>query len=129
MAFGRLTTKWRCLRNALRYSTPRNAQVIIVCMKLHNFCIRMQQHDDPSYDSTKDSIEPIDSGSSSSGNGFFPTVEGDDDGAYVADDDGNGNTVNVSAQFPLLSTDHSRRNDHVMALSDRNMRNVRRRLG
>jgi hypothetical protein len=133
MAFGQLTTKWRCLRNALKYSTPRNAQVIIVCMKLHNFCIRMQQHDDPSYDATKETIEPIDSGTSSSSNGFFPTVEGDDDdGAYATDDGeegGSGNAVNVSVRFPSLSTDHSRRNEHVNKLTERNMRNVRRHLG
>ena len=65
----------------------------------------------------------------SSGNGFFPTVEGDNDSAYAADDDGNGDAVNVSSQFPSLSTDRSRGDDRVLALSDRNMRNVRHRLG
>lgn len=45
MAFGRLVTKWRILKRALNYSTQKNIQIIRVCMKLHNFNIRMQQQD------------------------------------------------------------------------------------
>ena len=43
MAFGLLTTKWRKLRTTLSYSTRKNAQIIRVCTKLHNFVIRMDQ--------------------------------------------------------------------------------------
>ena len=43
MAFGRLTTKWRVVRNALNFSNAKNAKIIRVCTKLHNYCIRMQQ--------------------------------------------------------------------------------------
>jgi hypothetical protein len=39
MAFGLLMTKWRKLRSLLNYSTPKNAQIIRVCTKLHNFVI------------------------------------------------------------------------------------------
>ena len=41
MAFGMLTTKWRRLRSTLNFSTRKNAQIIRVCTKLHNFVIRM----------------------------------------------------------------------------------------
>lgn len=42
MAFGRLTTKWRRLRMTLNCNVEKNAQIIRVCVKLHNFVIRMQ---------------------------------------------------------------------------------------
>ena len=45
MAFGRLTTKWRILRKILAFYNAKNAKVIRVCTKLHNYCIRMQQRD------------------------------------------------------------------------------------
>ena len=41
MAFGLLTTKWRRLRSILNFATRKNAQIIRVCTKLHNFVIRM----------------------------------------------------------------------------------------
>ena len=43
MTFGLLTTKWRILRRPLNYSTAKNAKIVRVCAKLHNFCIRMRQ--------------------------------------------------------------------------------------
>lgn len=125
MSFGRLTTKWRCLRNALRCSTPRNAQIIIVCMKLHNFCIRMLRRDDPNYDPSKDTIDKLDGGIESSGNGYFPTVSTDDDG-YASDEEDEDNFT--SSRFPSVSSDSSRREERVLAVCDRNIRNVRRRL-
>ena len=45
MAFGLLTTKWRILRTTLRRSCANNTKMILLCMKLHNFCIRMKQRD------------------------------------------------------------------------------------
>ena len=45
MTFGRLTTKFRILRRTLNYKNDKNAKIIRVCTKLHNYCIRMQQHD------------------------------------------------------------------------------------
>jgi hypothetical protein len=41
MAFGLLTTKWRRLRSILNFATCKNAQIIRVCTKLHNFVIHM----------------------------------------------------------------------------------------
>ena len=63
MAFGLLTTRWRRLRTALNCSSPNNANIIRVCTKLDNFCIRMKQ---------------------ARGEGRFPTFEGDtvDPAAY-----------------------------------------------
>ena len=55
MAFGRLTTKWRIVRNTLNFRNAKNAKIIRVCTKLHNFCIRMQQREDGGI------IGPIDS--------------------------------------------------------------------
>ena len=46
MAFGLLTTKWRRLRSILNFYNRKNAQIIRVCTKLHNFCIRMRMSDD-----------------------------------------------------------------------------------
>eukprot|EP00985_Skeletonema_marinoi_P006712 scaffold2915_cov88-Skeletonema_marinoi.AAC.1 len=45
MAFGRLTTKWRRLRSTLNFSNKTNSQIIRVCTKLHNYCIRMSLKD------------------------------------------------------------------------------------
>lgn len=42
MTFGLLTTKWRRLRIPLNCSTSKNAKIIRVCTKLHNYCIRMK---------------------------------------------------------------------------------------
>jgi hypothetical protein len=49
MAFGLLTTKWRRLRSTLNYYNHKNAQIIRVCTKLHNFCIRMKMSDSDYY--------------------------------------------------------------------------------
>ena len=43
MAFGLLTTKWWRLRMALNCSTLKNCKIVLVCTKLHNYCIRMKQ--------------------------------------------------------------------------------------
>ena len=43
MTFGRLTTKWRILRKTLNFANAKNAKIVRVCTKLHNFCIRMDQ--------------------------------------------------------------------------------------
>ena len=40
MAFGRLTTKWRRLRTTLNFHSAKNAKIIRVCTKLHNYVIR-----------------------------------------------------------------------------------------
>jgi hypothetical protein len=39
MAFGRLTTKWRRLQTTLNFTSVRNAKIILVCTKLHNYVI------------------------------------------------------------------------------------------
>jgi hypothetical protein len=93
MAFGLLTTKWRILRRPLNYSTAKNAKIVRVCAKLHNFCIRMQQLDEENDGGGRighivDEVEnperfgiiPVDHG----GNmvnpfGYLPTVSDDDD--------------------------------------------------
>ena len=43
MSFGLLTTKWKILRKTMNYSNEKNAQIIRVCAKLHNYCIRMKK--------------------------------------------------------------------------------------
>ena len=43
MSFGLLTTKWRRLRMTLNCTTEKNARIVRVCAKLHNYCIRMKQ--------------------------------------------------------------------------------------
>jgi hypothetical protein len=40
MAFGRLTTKWRRLRTTKNFAPAKNAKIIHVCTKLHNYVIR-----------------------------------------------------------------------------------------
>jgi len=45
MAFGLLTTKWRRLRSTLNFANETNSQIIRVCTKLHNYCIRMSLKD------------------------------------------------------------------------------------
>ena len=40
MAFGRLTTKWRRLRQTLNSASVKNAKIIRACTKLHNYVIR-----------------------------------------------------------------------------------------
>ena len=45
MAFGLLTQKWLAVADTMKYSNEMNAQLIAVCLKLHNFCIQMKQKD------------------------------------------------------------------------------------
>jgi hypothetical protein len=56
MTFGVLTTKWRILRRALNYSSSKNARIIWVCVKLHNFCTPMQQLDYDEFSARLDKI-------------------------------------------------------------------------
>ena len=46
MAFGLLTQKWAVLADTMKFSNKINGQIISVCMKLHNFCIRMKRKDE-----------------------------------------------------------------------------------
>lgn len=46
MAFGVLTQKWVAVADTMKQSNKTNAQIISVCTKLHNFCIRMKQKDE-----------------------------------------------------------------------------------
>jgi hypothetical protein len=46
MAFGLLTQKWAVLADTMKFSNKINGQIISVCMKLHNFCIRMKHKDE-----------------------------------------------------------------------------------
>ena len=66
MAFGLLSTKWRILRNILNYYNRKNAQIIRVCTKLHNFCIRMKKNDGvyvtPQVRGDAESLNPIEYG-------------------------------------------------------------------
>ncbi len=61
MAFGLLTQKWLVVADTMKYSNKMNAQLIAVCIKLHNFCIRMNQKDnvidDDDDDKTQQSAE------------------------------------------------------------------------
>ena len=89
MAFGLLTTKWRILRNALTCHPWKNAKIVRVCMKLHNFCIRMKQKDGGGrigklsgrVNLQNFEIEPLE-GENGIGNslmGFLPTHTDDED--------------------------------------------------
>lgn len=53
-AFGQLVARWRILRDGLEYSLSRNARIICLCMKLHNFCI---DNDERQFSSTLSNIE------------------------------------------------------------------------
>jgi hypothetical protein len=50
MAFGRLTTKWRRLRTTLNFHSAKNAKIIYVCTKLHNYVIRRAKEIGNNYD-------------------------------------------------------------------------------
>ena len=57
MAFGLLTQKWAVLADTMKFSNKINGQIISVCMKLHNFCIRMKRKDEE--DSEEDGAPPL----------------------------------------------------------------------
>jgi hypothetical protein len=57
MAFGLLTQKWAVLADTMKFSNKINGQIISVCMKLHNFCIRMKWKDKE--DSKEDGAPPL----------------------------------------------------------------------
>lgn len=50
MAFDLLMKKWKVVVDTMNYSNKTNVQLIVVCMKLHNFCIWMKQNDKFNYD-------------------------------------------------------------------------------
>eukprot|EP00957_Ditylum_brightwellii_P200873 15311884-Ditylum_brightwellii.AAC.1 len=60
MAFGRLTTKWRRLRTDLNFHTGKNLQIICLCTKLHNYCIRITHHRIKQFEG--DTVNPSDYG-------------------------------------------------------------------
>ena len=113
MAFGRLTTKWRRLRTPLNYATEKNAQIIRVCTKLHNYCIRKKQE---------------------RGEGSVPRFEGStvtpaDYGIHALNDGGNRfsefgflETEGGEDGFWSLAPDFSRRNELVGAIKSRALR-------
>ena len=102
MAFGRLVTKWRILKRALNYSTQKNIQIIRVCMKLHNFTIRMQQQDNiddynmavlqAATGSNKTYIAPYQLGGKKYPLGYLPVTPNDDNDS---DNDGDNDGENV----------------------------------
>lgn len=84
MAFGRLTTKWRILRRAMNYSNQKNAKIIRVCAKLHNFCIRMQQLEEPAFfgetvEPAQHGIDRLEGGGNRSSDFGFLETSGEDD--------------------------------------------------
>ena len=132
MAFGLLTTKWRILRTTLRRSCANNSKLILLCMKLHNFCIRMKQRDGWKLGTLAQSRENLDvlggidrqlggiiDRGECDGNcnrfGYMPTIqefECDDD----IDDDMDSNMDCDDAYNDddgLTGADHSRRSDIV----------------
>ena len=88
MSFGRLTTKWRLLRKTLNYKLEKNAKIVRVCTKLHNYCIRMEQKDGggrigiiegEEFDPVEHGIDPMTgTGNQNSNNGFLETSPLDD---------------------------------------------------
>lgn len=105
MAFGRLVTKWRILKRALNYSTQKNIQIIWVCMKLHNFNIRMQQQDNiddynmavlqAATGSNKTYIAPYQLGGKKYPLGYLPVTLNDDNDS---DNNGDNNGENVECR-------------------------------
>ena len=97
MAFGRLTTKWRRLRSTLHFANKTNSQIIRVCTKLHNFCIRMDLKDN-TYVRPRVSegnldelnpgdfgIDPFDGGENRKSKwGYLPSVHEDDEEGNAA---------------------------------------------
>jgi hypothetical protein len=86
MAFGRLTTKWRRLRTTLNFHSAKNAKIIRVCVKLHNYVIRKAKEIGDDYgtvgvfdgdvvDPQQYGIEPLQGGNpnDNSAFGFLPT--------------------------------------------------------
>lgn len=110
MAFGRLTTKWRRLRTTLSYSIEKNAQIIRVCAKLHNFVIRMEQREGRGRGERifSDIIDPseygIDALKEHGPMGFIPTSTEDD------------------FAFSIFETDSSLRNAIVAECTSRALR-------
>jgi hypothetical protein len=58
MAFGQLTQKWEVVADTMKYSNKTNVQLIVVCMKLHNFCIQMKQKDEYDDDDEDENQQP-----------------------------------------------------------------------
>lgn len=94
MAFGLLTTKWRRLRAMLNFANTKNSQIIRVCTKLHNYCIRMglkegtyerpivsgDVDDLDDIDPAAFGIDPIDSGGNRKSKWGYLETWPDDDG-------------------------------------------------
>ena len=131
MAFGRLTTKWRILRTTLACLPKNNAKIIRVCMKLHNFCIRMEQRDGggrlgPALDAD---FNPADFGILTlEGNpfGFLETSGIDeecdgtfDDGLGMGQDSGMSNLHSPDMECVAYIVDSSRRDEIVDDIIER----------
>ena len=121
MAFGLLTTKWRRLRMTLNFSVAKNAQIIRVCMKLHNFVIRKKMErgggkiprfEGDTVDPRKYGIDAIisDNPNQCSRFGFLETSNKDDD------------DIPVTPASSLFFTDCSRRSEMIADIKHRPIR-------
>jgi hypothetical protein len=82
MAFGRMTTKWRIFRKPLDTALARSRDIIMACMRLHNYVIR---NDGVRLDNRRSSndllgqfrVEPLPQqhGLDAQNNGYLPEVE------------------------------------------------------
>lgn len=129
MTFGLLTTKWRRLRMTLNCTSEKNAKIIRVCAKLHNYCIRMKQTRGETYaerfhtdrpEPSRFGIAPLnDGGNRRSDWGFLETER-----------DGEGETERSGEGYSSLSPDTTRRAAIVADIKGRTLRrpssNVRR---
>ncbi len=59
MTFGLLTQKWAVVAHTMKYSNKTNLKLIVACIKLHNFCIRMKQKDSNDNNDDKNGSQQI----------------------------------------------------------------------
>lgn len=130
MSFGLMTTKWRILRKTMIYSNKKNAQIIRVYAKLHNYCIRLKRlssdysmlvfnGDSPSLAVLRQlNIDNIDGNGNDTGSSFgYLATHPDKD-----DDAGNPSVYqehDAGLYFPSLSPTTSLRDEYVAKIYNR----------
>ena len=131
MAFGRLTTKWRVVRNALNFGNAKNAKIVRVCTKLHNYCIRMEQLEGcgrvgrfsgESVDPVRFGIDPLPVGANRIDRsfGFMDTTTSRDDSVTSAPRVYSSLTADSSLRDSLVADVESRTLCRPMANRERN---------
>jgi len=130
MSFGLLTTKWKILRKTMNYSNEKNAQIIRVCAKLHNYCIRMKKlssdystlvfnGDSPSPAVLRQlNIDNIDGNGNDTGTSFGYLATHPDEDSDTADPSVY-QEHDAGSYFPTLSPTTSLRDEYVAKIHNR----------